>query len=342
MLDRIYIDGSRRQWKGNMHMHTVRSDGRLQPEELVAEYKKRGYDFISISDHEVYWNSEEFDSEDFVVLGGTESSIRMNRSRPWLMDYVNGHTYMHYGCIMDETEEPELPYFEHGQFVPRMIDKGLDSWNKAVRELRRRGNLVFVNHPDWSRLDPNLLLASEDVLGLEIWNSGNVNGCGGKSDEAVWDYCLRYGKRLYVVAGDDAHGISAAMGASFTSVVADHLDKKELIAAMKRGEFYASTGPQFKDIRVEDGVLKLQFSPCKKVFVVVHDGEGRTKCALDGPLLTEYEYPLKEKLLYARVMIEDEQGGKAWSQPIFIDELLGEPEFAMDSTVLGKGPAKIK
>jgi len=45
-------------------------------------------------------------------------------------------------------------------------------------------------------------------------------------------------------------------------------------------------------------------------------------------------YPLKEKLLYARVMIEDEQGGKAWSQPIFIDELLDEPEFAMDSTVV--------
>jgi len=70
------------------------------------------------------------------------------------------------------------------------------------------------------------------------------------------------------------------------------------------------------------------------VYVVVHDGEGRTKCALDGPLLTEYEYPLEEKLLYARVMIEDEQGGKAWSQPIFIDELLDEPEFAMDSTVV--------
>ncbi len=335
MLDRIYLDGSKPHWKGNLHMHTVRSDGRLTPEQLVDEYKKRGYDFVSISDHEVYWNSTELDSKDFLVLGGTESSIRMDRKRPWLLEYVNGgHTYMHYGCLMDETEPGEAPYFDHDQFVPRMIDRGLDSWNEAVQELRRHGNVVFVNHPDWSRLDPNILLATEGCLGIEIWNSGNVNGCGGKDDAAVWDYCLRYGKRMYVVAGDDAHGIGPAMGMSFVKVAADHLDKKELLQAIKKGEFYASTGPEFQDIRVENGVLKMRFSPVKKVFIVVHDGEGRTKCALDGPLLTEYEHPLKEKWHYARVMLEDERGGMAWSQPIFIDDLLDEPKYAMDSTVL--------
>ena len=334
MLDKIYFDGSKPHWKGNLHMHSDRSDGKLTPEAMKEEYRKRGYSFICLSDHEIYWNNEALDSEDFLVLGGIESSIRMDRKRPWLLDYVSSHTAMHFGCVMDEAEPGKLPYFQHGYFVPRMIDKGIDSWNKAIRVLREHGNLVIVNHPDWSRVEPDLLLAIEGSFALEIWNSGNVNGCGGKDDAAAWDYCLRRGKRLYAVAGDDAHGIGPALGASFTTVAADRLDKKALITALKNGEFYASTGPEFKDIRVEDGVLKLQFSPVKKVFIVAYDGEGRTKCAPVDEYLTEYAYPLKEKFHYVRAMIQDEQGRMAWAQPVFIDDLLGEEEFSMASTVL--------
>lgn len=334
MLDKIYFDASKPHWKGNLHMHTTRSDGKLTPEEMVEEYKKQAYDFVCLSDHEIYWNDNALDRDDFLVLGGTESSIRMDRKRPWLLDYVDSHTAMHFGCIMDETQCSEQDYYPHGHFIPRMVDKGIDSWNKAIRVLRQHGNLVIVNHPDWSRVAPDLLLAIEGCFALEIWNSGNVNGCGGKDDEAVWDYCLQRGKRLYAVAGDDAHGIGAALCTSFIGVAAEHLDKKELVTALKNGEFYASTGPEFKDIRVEDGVLKLQFSPVKKVFVVVYDGEGRTKCAPAGEYLTEYAYPLKEKFHYVRAMIQDEQGRMAWAQPVFIDELLGEEEFSTASTVL--------
>jgi hypothetical protein len=42
-----------RWWKGNLHTHTLWSDGNDYPEMVAAWYKENGYDFLSISDHNV-------------------------------------------------------------------------------------------------------------------------------------------------------------------------------------------------------------------------------------------------------------------------------------------------
>ena len=38
-------------FKGNLHMHTTNSDGRLDPDSARAEYGSRGFDFIALTDH---------------------------------------------------------------------------------------------------------------------------------------------------------------------------------------------------------------------------------------------------------------------------------------------------
>ena len=37
--------------RGNLHSHTTFSDGIRTPQGLVAEYERRGYDFLAITDH---------------------------------------------------------------------------------------------------------------------------------------------------------------------------------------------------------------------------------------------------------------------------------------------------
>jgi len=45
---------SAQQWyKGNLHMHSVWSDGNVFPEQAVDWYKDRGYNFVSLTDHTV-------------------------------------------------------------------------------------------------------------------------------------------------------------------------------------------------------------------------------------------------------------------------------------------------
>jgi hypothetical protein len=46
-------------FKGDLHMHTTRSDGRQAPAIVCANYRKTGYDFTVISDHRRYYPSLE-------------------------------------------------------------------------------------------------------------------------------------------------------------------------------------------------------------------------------------------------------------------------------------------
>lgn len=46
--------GQKRWYKGNLHAHTFWSDGKAFPEEAVAWYKSRGYNFLGLSDHNMF------------------------------------------------------------------------------------------------------------------------------------------------------------------------------------------------------------------------------------------------------------------------------------------------
>lgn len=49
----------KRWYKGNLHMHTFWSDGRAFPEEAILWYKSHGYNFIGLSDHNVFQDNPE-------------------------------------------------------------------------------------------------------------------------------------------------------------------------------------------------------------------------------------------------------------------------------------------
>ena len=38
-------------YKGNMHTHTLWSDGQAFPEQAVDDYQQRGYHFLSLTEH---------------------------------------------------------------------------------------------------------------------------------------------------------------------------------------------------------------------------------------------------------------------------------------------------
>ena len=46
--------GTKRWYKGNLHAHTFWSDGNAFPEEAVTWYKSRGYNFLGLSDHNMF------------------------------------------------------------------------------------------------------------------------------------------------------------------------------------------------------------------------------------------------------------------------------------------------
>ena len=74
MYDRISV---MRKLKGNLHTHSIYSDGEKSIEELVVIYQNKGYDFIAITDHDFMVNEEYFKklpviTDDFIVFRGLE------------------------------------------------------------------------------------------------------------------------------------------------------------------------------------------------------------------------------------------------------------------------------
>lgn len=67
-----------RFYRGNLHTHSNRSDGKLAPGEVCRRYRDRGYDFICLTDHfmERYrypiTDTAGYRTEDFCTIIGAE------------------------------------------------------------------------------------------------------------------------------------------------------------------------------------------------------------------------------------------------------------------------------
>ena len=58
-------------FKGNVHIHTTNSDGKLSVEEIVKIYRENSYNFIFITDHnKITFYQSPYD--DFLVIKGVE------------------------------------------------------------------------------------------------------------------------------------------------------------------------------------------------------------------------------------------------------------------------------
>ena len=91
MEERFRYDCSGKWFKGNLHMHTTRSDGRLTLAEASALYAERGYDFISITDHRVpFVGAEESEQLPIMILDGIELDGRDDQGSGYHVVCIGG------------------------------------------------------------------------------------------------------------------------------------------------------------------------------------------------------------------------------------------------------------
>ena len=64
-MSKVHLLPTSKQYKANLHSHTTLSDGKRSPEELVSEYKKRGYSVLAITDHEAPYDHSDLTTPDF-------------------------------------------------------------------------------------------------------------------------------------------------------------------------------------------------------------------------------------------------------------------------------------
>jgi hypothetical protein len=140
----------------------------------------------------------------------------------------------------------------------------------------------------------------------------------------VFDDILRSGKAIFCTAADDNHnkagfedGYTDSFG-GFVKINADNLEYGEIMSALQKGDFYASTGAEIYKIIRDENKVKVSTCPCKKIHLLTDSRRTEKVLAIGDELVCEAEFSLKESDKYFRIRVEDENGKKAYSQAYFI------------------------
>ncbi len=297
----------RKLLKGGLHCHTTRSDGRMSPEDTIRYHAENGYDFLALTDHRNY-NYVNYAPETGVLL---IPGMEVDGGFPDV-----GIHCLHSVCIGPEKDKGNG--FEQDERPESVkLTEGWKSFQPLIDEIKRKNNLTFYCHPEWSATPARDFENIEGYFGMEIWNSGCALEDGLDMNAAYWDEILMQGKRWWGVAVDDGHDRPHHCNGWVRVNAEKNVDA--VLAALESGAFYSSCGPEIYDFYVEDGVAHVECSPIKEIAFRY----GRWPCRIlrtEGEPVTHHEFKMPVEFDYIRVTIVDEQGRRAWSNPIFLKD----------------------
>ncbi len=302
----IFLQDEDAVWlKGNIHSHSVFSDGSLTPEQMKDAYVHHGYDFLAVTDHDIYTDTRKLTDDRFTMIQGFEL---------WA-NATNDHDIHVHFLWADQIEGIS------DKQVLRLPQRTGKVSMAFCYNMKEKGAYIMLNHPHWSMLNSSEVEDENPFDAVEVINHGTqwLENTGDGS--VFWSEMLYRGCKLWGGGGDDNHNhsdldsmYSDSFG-GFTVVKASDRSPQAIMKAMKEGSFYTSTGPSIYDFFVEDDQVHVVCSPCEKIFI---SGHGRPYQRKLGRHVTEFVTRLKgtERLVRAECM--DARGRSAYTNPIYL------------------------
>jgi len=295
-------------YRGNLHTHSTRSDGVLDPQEVCRRYHAEGYDFVVLTDHFVgrydypITDTSNYRNDGFTtVLGAELHAGTMRNGLIWHLLAVG---------LPADFDPPDVPDF-------KSID-GTESGVDIARRARDAGAFVAIAHPHWSRMTEADALSITAAHAVEIYN----HGCAIDNDRGeslmVLDHLLSQDRHMNLIATDDAHFSTPDHFGGWVMVKAVENTPEALLAALKAGEYFSSEGPQIHDIRIVDDGIQVDCSSCVTIIV---QGNGTGTATLHGMSMTTGHLS-RDSLTdskWLRVTVVDRAGKRAWSNPVWND-----------------------
>ena len=305
-------------FKGNTHTHTNRSDGDSSPAVVARWYRDHGYDFLVISDHnklvdpapvmqELGEDARGSGRKPFLLIPGEEVTDSFKAGARSLPLHINA---------IGTTQTVGA---RHGASTTETVAND-------IAAIHATGGLSHVNHPNFGwALTLGDLMELPAMTHMEIFNGhptvNNWGGGGRPGAEEMWDALLTAGHRILGMATDDAHNYAdfvrtkANPGRGWIVVRAAALEPDAVIAAIREGRYYASTGVAIDDITTTDSTLGLKISPAgSQLYTTQFIGRNGDVLATDASLQPSYR--LKSGDAYVRARVRSSNGGFAWTQPL--------------------------
>ena len=206
-----------RLFKGDLHIHTLASDGVLSLEELAQRARRHGLDFLAITDHNQMVAADSLPRlPGLTLIPGVE----------WT--HFKGHaTFLGVDKPYDE------PFFANRA----------EEIRARFHSARARGALITICHP-FDELCPfQFDMNSLPYDCLEIWNGpmrmSNLQALG------FWHHSLAAGRKIPISGGSDYHRdhLFIIPGGPTTCVHAMSASPADILAAQRQGHAYMTFAP---------------------------------------------------------------------------------------------------
>ena len=266
-----------RWFRGDLHLHTVHSDGEREPDEMIAAARASGLDFIVSTEHNTNSANRVWPAcrtGGLLVIPGEEVTTRHGH---WLAVGLSPHAWV------------DWRYGPSDGVFPRF-----------AAQVRDDGGLVVAAHPSVPLPGTAWEFGFDHVDALEVWN-----GRWNLDDELslrIWQRLLRQGRRIVAVAGSDSHSEHQQVGSPQTVVHADGLSTPAIVDGLRCGRSYLArscevaleltasgdggvAGPG-QTLRVPHGdsaTVTAVISGAPDTTVVLITAEGRVQQATVGP-----------------------------------------------------------
>lgn len=218
----------RRRWlKGDLHTHTLASDGVLTAEELARHAQRHGLDYLAITDHNQMVAANELPRlPGITLIPGLE----------WT--HYQGHAnFLGVGSPYDE------PFYTNTQ----------EEMQARFATAHARGALITINHPCDPGLEFRFNLDTLPFDCIEIWNGpmrqSNLRAVG------LWHNLLRSGKKIAISGGSDYHRDQPFqyLGGPTTCVYASSPGPADILSALKQGHAYIVYAPDGPTLEMTAG-----------------------------------------------------------------------------------------
>ncbi len=337
-MRRYFLPENGSFYKANLHCHSTFSDGKYTPEELKGMYKSLGYSVLAITDHEGLFHHTELNDKDFLTIAGLE--LEFDRPCNTTYDHVTTCHMCFYKKDPTDLYQPGYdPGFVHPKFTwtnnPKMRaqikgkgtpfghDYSHETINNAIKTMKDEGFIVTHNHPKWSLESYEDYILHEGHDNLEIYNHGTSLGGHDDRNGEVYDAFLRKGKKLFVTASDDNHGIAKENIGGFTMFKAPSLTYENIIRAFENGEFYASEGPEIEEFYIEDSRIVLKSKTPLQYVSLISGTRFVSRVAMKkGEPVFEANFYFKPDCKYVRLEACGLDGKKAYTNAYWVEEIL--------------------
>ncbi len=328
-------------YKANLHCHTTVSDGKRTPEQIKQLYKSRGYSVVAYTDHDVMIDHSDLNDDGFLALKGYEMEITETDSRPF------AHKKTAHMCLIALSEDIQRQVCWHrekymigqsGEYRDRVCfdadepDYVRAHTHECVCDMMKRGReggfFVTYNHPVWSLEDYSDYMGYHGMHAMEIYNGSCISGGYLDINPAVYDDILRGGERIYAIGADDNHNARpddsrrSDSCVAATVIKAPALKYTDITDALVCGHFYATMGPEIKELYFEDGSIHITTSPADRIIMTTGIRRRGIVCREKGKSLTRASFAVPEDAVYVRITVIDKHGMHADTNAYFTSDIL--------------------